>query len=268
MSAVESEAQIVALDNVTWTRGGREVISNVSWSVRAGERWALLGPNGSGKSSLLRLAAGYVWPTRGVVRRLGRDSLDLRELRRSIGWVSQEVARQIPPHEAAVDTVLSGHFAQTGLRRFGASDTHLRERAQSLLEETGCGGLAGRAFGVLSHGERQQVLVARARMARPLLIVLDEPCGGMDPGVRERFLAWLTRFCEAETGAAVVLVTHHVEEILPAFSQTALISGGRIVASGPTADVLIEARLSVTFETPVRLNRSAGRAWPVWGAGV
>ena len=264
--AVDADAPVIELDGVTWTRGGRDIVRRVSWAVRPGERWAVLGPNGSGKSSLLRLAAGYEWPTAGVVRRLGRRAVDLRELRRSIGWVSQEVARQIPAGEQAIDTVMSGHFAQTGLKRFGADDAALRRRAAETLDEAGCGLLAGRAFGVLSHGERQQVLVARARMARPLLIVLDEPCGGMDPGARERFLAWLGGFCEAEAGAAVVLVTHHVEEVLPAFGRTLVMGGGRIAAAGPTAEVLTEARLAETFGTSVTLVERGGRRWPVWGA--
>ena len=256
---------LVELRGVSWSQVGRTLLSNVDWSIRSGERWAVLGPNGAGKSSLLRVACGYVWPTGGAVLRGGRELVDLQELRRSIGWVSQELARQIPPREIALDTVVSGHFAQTGLKRFGrdADDGPLRERAAALLAETGCDSLAGKRFGVLSHGERQQVLVARARMAEPVLVVLDEPCGGMDPGVRERFLAWLQRFCEETPSLAVVLVTHHVEEVTPAFVRLLLVSGGQVAAAGPRSDLLKPERLSRLFGVdPVRLEAAGGRLWP------
>ena len=259
---------LVELRGVSWSQGGRTLLSNVDWSIRPGERWAVLGPNGAGKSSLLRVACGYVWPTGGSVLRGGSELVDLQELRRSIGWVSQELARQIPPQEAALDTVVSGHFAQTGLKRFGrgAGDGPLRERAATLLAETGCEGLAGKRFGVLSHGERQQVLVARARMAEPVLVVLDEPCGGMDPGVRERFLAWLQRFCGETPSLAVVLVTHHVEEVMPAFGRLLLVSGGEVAAAGLRSDLLTPERLSRLFGVDrVRLEAAGGRVWPRYG---
>ena len=259
---------LVELRGVSWSQGGRTLLSNVDWSIRPGERWAVLGPNGAGKSSLLRVACGYVWPTGGSVLRGGSELVDLQELRRSIGWVSQELARQIPPQEVALDTVVSGHFAQTGLKRFGrgAGDGPLRERAATLLAETGCEGLAGKRFGVLSHGERQQVLVARARMAEPVLVVLDEPCGGMDPGVRERFLAWLQRFCEETPSLAVVLVTHHVEEVMPAFTRMLHVDGGRAAACGRTSDLILQDRLQSLYGLRLEsIESSGGRWYPRWG---
>ena len=249
---------LIELDGVSWRQGGRNVLSDVSWAVRAGERWAVLGPNGAGKSSLLKIACGYAWPTGGVVRRLGRECVDLIGLRRSIGWVSPELARQIPPLEMAVDTVLSGAFAQTGLKRFGrdADDVELLADAVRVLDDCGGGELQGRPFGVLSHGERQVVLIARARMARPMLIVLDEPCGGMDPGAKERFLAWLGGFVDGSPETAVLLVTHHVEEILPAFDRTLLIAGGRVANVGATADVVTTESLSRTYGAGWSFSRS------------
>ena len=256
---------LIELRGVTWERDGKRLLSEVDLTICGGERWAILGPNGAGKSSLLRVACGYVWPTAGTVLRGGRELVDLQELRRSIGWVSQDLARQIPSREIVLDTVVSGHFAQTGLKRFGrgAGDGPLRERASQLLAGMQCGSLSGKRFGVLSHGERQQVLIARARMAGPMLVVLDEPCGGMDPGVRERFLSWLEQTV-AET-VATVFVTHHVEEILPSFERTLVINDGRVLAAGSTDDVLTRETLESLYGVSVTLRRDGRRWWPIWG---
>jgi iron complex transport system ATP-binding protein len=240
---------------------------DVSWRLAAGDRWAVLGPNGSGKSTLLRIACGYIWPTSGVVRRLGEELIDLRELRRSIGWVSSELPAQIPPRERAVETVVSGKYAQLGLKALGDLRPTKADfaAARQLLEQMGCGDLAEKPFGVLSQGERQQALVARARMVDPLLIVLDEPCAGMDPGVRERFLSWLDNEAAAGQRAALVFVTHHVEEIMPRFDQTLMMDSGRIVAAGATCEVVTAQRLAQAYRVEVeRIEQSSGRLWPIW----
>lgn len=258
---------LVELDRVSYRQQSAEILVDVSWRLAAGDRWAVLGPNGSGKSTLLRIACGYVWPTSGVVRRLGEELIDLRELRRSIGWVSSELPAQIPPRERAVETVVSGKYAQVGLKALDDLRPTKAEFAvaRQLLEQMACGALADKPFGVLSQGERQQTLVARARMVDPLLIVLDEPCAGMDPGVRERFLAWLNEVAGAADRAALVFVTHHVEEIMPRFDRTLMMDAGRIVAAGATHDVVIEERLAAAYRVEIeRIERSGGRLWPIW----
>jgi iron complex transport system ATP-binding protein len=233
-----------------------------------GDRWALLGPNGSGKSTLLKLAVGQLWPSAGRIERLGREYQDLRDLWRRIGLVADVVAREIPPGEPALDTVVSGVLAQLGLKFFVGMEPSAADRARGLeeLARVGCADLADRPFGVLSQGERQKVMVARALVADPLLLVLDEPCDGMDPGARERFLGWLGTHLEGGRGPAVVMVTHHIEEILPAFARTIVIKAGRVLATGPTDGTLTQTLIESLYDTRLeRLERAGGRAWPIWG---
>jgi iron complex transport system ATP-binding protein len=272
-------APLIELDKVGYQQRGVDILIDVSWRLERGERWALLGPNGCGKTTLLRIACGYLWPTTGVVRRLGEELVDLGELRRSIGWVAADLAPRIPPREKTLDTVVSGKFAQVGLKRVGElqpTDADFAE-ARTLLERMNCRDLADKPFGVLSQGERQQTLVARARMVNPLLIVLDEPCAGMDPGVRERFLAWLEEIAspgEVASAAgcsshhpAIVFVTHHVEEIMPAFERTLVMSAGRIAAEGRTAEIVTSELLSQTYSLSVaRVESHRGRFWPLWSS--
>lgn len=259
------------LDAVGFERSGRAILADVTWQVTAGDRWAVLGPNGCGKSTLLKLAMGRLWPTSGVIRRQGEELCDLPALWRRLGWIADTVARQIPEREPARDTVASGVFAQTGLKLFpGFEPTPAdRDRAAAELDRLGCAALADRPFGVLSQGERQKVLVARALVATPLCLVLDEPCAGMDPGAREQFLGWLAVHLRAG-GPAVILVTHHVEEILPVFDQTLILRDGRVLARGPTADVLTREAFETLYGTRLeRLERCGGRHWPIWaGAGT
>jgi iron complex transport system ATP-binding protein len=263
-------APIIELDHVSYRQQLAVILVDVSWTLARGQRWAILGPNGCGKTTLLRIACGYIWPTAGVVRRLGEELLDLATLRRSIGWVTADLAARIPARERAIETVVSGKFAQFGLKRLaGAEPTEADfAAAGELLARMNCADLADKPFGVLSQGERQQTLVARARMIDPLLVVLDEPCAGMDPGVRERFLAWLDALAGESASAndcAVVFVTHHVEEIMPAFDRALLMQSGRIAAEGPTSEVVTAERLTEVYGVAVdRLERAHGRLWPIW----
>src|SRR5689334_17543749 len=171
-----AEPPLIELDRVGYCQGAAEILQDVSWRLDRGKHWAVLGPNGSGKTTLLRIACGYLWPTSGVVRRCGEELIDLGELRRSIGWVATDLAANIPPRERAIETVVSGKFAQVGLKWLGDLQPSESDfiAARRLLAEMHCEALADKPFRVLSQGERQQVLVARARMVDPLLIVLDE----------------------------------------------------------------------------------------------
>jgi iron complex transport system ATP-binding protein len=181
--------------------------------------------------------------------------------------VAADLAPQIPPHERAIETVVSGRFAQIGLKRLGelqptAADI---EAARRLLEEMHCTALADKPFGVLSQGERQQTLAARARMVDPLLVVLDEPCAGMDPGVRERFLHWLDQQAASAASCAMILVTHHVEEIMPSFERALIMRAGRVAAAGPTGDVITAELLEDVYGVSVdRIEECGGRLWPIW----
>ena len=265
---MDDTVPLLDLAGVGFERDGRSIVDGVDWRVLSGERWAILGPNGSGKSTLLELAIGRQWPTRGRIERLGKEYQDLRALWRRIGLVNDGVASSIPADEPALDTVTSGCTAQLGLRFFvGLEPTaDERRRAAEELARVGCSHLAERPFGVLSRGERQKVLVARALVADPLLLVFDEPCDGMDPGARERFLAWLGGHLGTNAAPAVILVTHHVEEILPAFGRTLVLRDGAPLAVGPTGEVLVPEVFETAYGARLaRLERAGGRLWPIWG---
>jgi iron complex transport system ATP-binding protein len=263
---------LIELDHVGYRQQSTEILVDVSWRLDRGDRWALLGPNGSGKTTLLRIVCGYIWPTTGAVRRLGEELVDLGELRRSIGWVGPDLAQRIPPGETVLETIVSGKFAQVGLKRLAATQATNADFAvaRQILARMNCGELADKLFGVFSQGERQQTLVARARMVDPLLIILDEPCAGMDPGVRERFLSWLDGEAAVASGGkhpAIVFVTHHVEEIVPAFDRTLVMNAGGVHAAGPTRDVVTPQLLEAVYGVAVeRVERHADRLWPIWKA--
>jgi iron complex transport system ATP-binding protein len=254
------------LRDVSYAANGQPILHSINWTVLPGEHWALLGPNGSGKTTLLKLACGYLWPNAGgEIRRRGDVLTDLRELRKSIGWVTSSLAPEIPANEKAIRTVVSGKFAQVGLlEAFGGnvieSDFRL---ATKLLEQIGCGHLREREFGVLSQGEQQKVLIARARMTRPYLIFLDEPCAGMDPGARENFLATLKILGRQKRIPALIYVTHHIEEILPLFGKTLVLRQGKVIHAGATRTVLQERLLTELYGVSVRLIKKRGRLWPV-----
>lgn len=259
----------VALSGVAVVRDGVALLDDVTWTVRPGERWALLGPNGSGKTTLLRVAGAGLWPTRGTAEilgaRLGR--VDMRELRRRISVVSASVARNLRPAQAALDVVLTGRHAalETWWHEYTEAD---RARAAALLADAGLGGdsIAGRAFGLLSEGERQQVLLARALMGDPELILMDEPAAGLDLGARERLLDRLAAMAADPALPPMVLVTHHLEEIPPGITHAALMATGRLLVAGPIGEVLTEAWVSAAFGVEVAVARHGDR-WTARATG-
>jgi iron complex transport system ATP-binding protein len=256
---------VVRLEHVSVVRDGTALLDDVSWQVGAGERWALLGPNGSGKTTLLRVVGSSLWPTSGVVdilgERLGR--VDMRELRTRIAVVSASVSRTLRPELPALDVVLTGRHAalETWWHEYDDAD---RAEAGALLAGSGFGGaeFAARPFGLLSEGERQQVLLARALMARPELLLMDEPAAGLDLGARERLLGRLAALAADPAVPPMVLVTHHVEEIPPGVTHAALMRGARLLAAGPVSEVLTGEAVSEAFGVPVALERRQGR-WSV-----
>jgi iron complex transport system ATP-binding protein len=259
----------VALADVAVVRDGTTILGDVTWRVEADERWALLGPNGSGKTTLLRVIGAGLWPTRGTVEILGErlGRVDMRELRRRISVVSASVARNLRPAQPAADVVLTGRHAalETWWHEYTDGD---RRRAATLLEDAGFGGpaFAARQFGQLSEGERQQVLLARALMGSPDLILMDEPAAGLDLGARERLLGRLAALAADPTVAPMVLVTHHLEEIPAGVTHAALLRAGRMVAAGPVEEVLTDAAVSDAFGVVVAVERRAGRWRAVAGS--
>jgi iron complex transport system ATP-binding protein len=255
-------APVVRLVEVSVVRDGTALLDRVSWEIGPGERWALLGPNGSGKTTLLRVVGSALWPTRGTVEILGErlGHVDMRQLRRRIAVVSASIARSLRPELAAVDVVLTGRNAalETWWDEYTDED---RLEAGGLLEEAGFGGadFAQRPYGLLSEGERQQVLLARALMGRPELLLMDEPAAGLDLGARERLLARLATLAGDSAVPPLVMVTHHLEEIPPGVTHAGLMHEARLMASGPIGEVLTSEAVSGAFGVDVVVERSAGR---------
>jgi iron complex transport system ATP-binding protein len=218
-----------------------------------------LGGNGSGKTSLLSALAGYLMPTHGDIALLGEQygQADWRELRMKLGIVSSSVRQMMNDTEPALDTVVSGRYAI--IDYWGTPKRADAARARELMESVEIGHLAKRPWAVLSQGERQRVLIARAMMSDARLLILDEPCTGLDPVARELFLEFLGRLSLRPNAPTLVLVTHHVEEITPIFSHALLLRGGTVLASGPIGRSLTSRSLSKLFDHPVRLTRSGGR---------
>ncbi|HLI74034.1 MAG TPA: ABC transporter ATP-binding protein [Acidimicrobiales bacterium] len=258
-------ADVVSLRDVSVVRDGRAILEDVTWSVRPGERWAVLGPNGSGKTTLLRVAGMRLLPTRGSVEVLGQryGAVDARVLRQRVAFVSQTLLRSFRPTILATDVVLSGRHAalETWWHHYEPAD---HDRAARLLAEAGLDHLAEREFGVLSEGERQRLLLARALMGEPELLLLDEPAAGLDLGARERLVARLASLVADPSPAPLVLVTHHIEEIPPGISHAALVRNGRLVASGRAEEVLTSHAVSTCFDIDVTVTRAGGR----WVAGA
>jgi len=250
---------ILQVTDLLIRRGDTVILDSVSWRVAAGEQWVIMGANGSGKTSLLSALTGYLAPTRGEIAVLGQafGRSDWRELRRQVGIVSSSVRQLMHDDEPAVVTVASGKYATIG--HWGRMPRGDLTRARELLAEVEAGYVAERRWEVLSQGERQRVLIARALMAEPRLLILDEPCAGLDPVAREQFLRFVDRLAAQVTAPALVFVTHHVEEIVPAFTHALLLKAGKAVAAGPGARVLTSANLSDTFAAPLRLRRRDGR---------
>jgi iron complex transport system ATP-binding protein len=246
--------------DVCLDREAATVLSGVNWQVGTGERWAVLGPNGAGKTTLLQLASGYLHPTRGTVevlgQRLGRT--DVRVLRRRVAIVSGSVARMILPRLSAREVVVSAKQGALEPWWHTYSEAEHR-RALDLLAAAGCGEVADRPFGVLSEGERQQVLLARALMTEPGLLLLDEPCAGLDMGGRERLLARLAGLQADPAAPPTVMVTHHVEEIPAGFTHVLLLSAGRVLVAGPISSVLTADNLTECFGLPLDLRGDDGR---------
>jgi len=238
-------------------RGRTAILRGIDWQIRRGEHWVILGANGSGKTSLLKALTGFLSPTTGEFSVLGQryGATDWRQLRLKVGVVTSAFAAAIPPAERAIETVMSGKFAQLDLwARVNLAD---RKAASKLLRLVGATSIADREWLYLSQGERQRVLIARALMAKPRLLIFDEPCAGLDPVARESFLQLVNQLARSRGGSspALIFVTHHVEEITPAFTHALLLRRGEVVAAGPKSVVLTSRKLSDTFGAPLVLSR-------------
>lgn len=253
-------SDVLAFAGVSVVRGGNRLLDDITWEVEEGERWVVLGPNGAGKTTLLQLASARMHPTSGVAGVLGEvlGAVDVFELRPRIGLASAAVAERIPADELVGNVVVTASYAIVGRWR-ESYDTQDYVRAMELLRALGVAHLAGRRFGTLSEGERKRVQIARALMADPELMLLDEPAAGLDLGGREDLVARLSALAADTQAPALVLVTHHVEEIPPSFTDVLLLRQGRIVDAGPMRRTLTQENLSATFGLPLVLEHHDGR---------
>ncbi|WP_280250176.1 ABC transporter ATP-binding protein [Nocardia abscessus] len=251
---------LIDFTDVTVRRSGHTLVGPVTWQVELDERWVVLGPNGAGKTSLLRMAAAEMHPTGGVAHLLGEriGKVDINELRPRIGLSSAAVASRVPVDEKVSDLVVSAGYAVLGRwrERYDDMDT---DRAIDMLESLGAEHLSDRTYGTLSEGERKRVLIARALMTDPELLLLDEPAAGLDLGGREELVERLGDLAADPDAPAIVLVTHHVEEIPPGFTHGLLLNEGEVVAQGLLSDVLTAENLSDAFRQSIALDRVDGR---------
>ena len=254
-------ATAIDLKAVTVMKSGKRLISGIDWRVQRGERWVLFGPNGAGKTTLLQVVSTYQFPARGVASILGErmGRTDVRRLRPRIGYVGPAPASLVRRYLPCRDIVVTGRhaaFVDTRWHEYTAADW---EFADLQMELMGVSDMAEREFATLSDGEKKRVLIARALMARPDLLLLDEPGTGLDLGARERLIASLAVMAGRERTLTVILVTHHVEEIPPGFDRMIILAGGRVVVSGAIGEALTSKNLTDIYGMPLTVASSNGR---------
>ncbi|QTG80093.1 ABC transporter ATP-binding protein [Arthrobacter crystallopoietes] len=253
-------SDVLEFAGVSVVRGRKTLLDSVDWQVKDGERWVILGPNGAGKTTLLQIAGARLHPTKGEAGILEETmgSVDVFELRPRIGLASAALANQIPEHETVLNVVVTASYGVTGRWREQYEKMDER-RAFRLLNQWGMSTFLNRPFATLSEGERKRVQIARALMADPELLLLDEPGAGLDLAGREDLVQRLSELAADEEAPALVLVTHHLEEVPPGFTHAMLLREGGVVAQGPIAEVLTEENLSSAFDLPLELKEDGGR---------
>ena len=261
-------SDIVTLAGVRLLRAGKTILDGIDWRVRLGERWVVLGPNGSGKTSLCQIVSLYLHPSAGSVSVLGGElgRVEIRALRLRIGVTSAALAAMMQPRLTAEQIVIAGKHAALAHWWHAYDETDWMQARRS-LERVGCLDHSGQRFGTLSSGERQRVLLARALMADVELLVLDEPAAGLDLTGREHLIQTLARLARDQTAPALIVATHHVDEIPPGFTHALLLASGRIAAAGPIEQMLTSERLSSCFRVALEVEHRHGR-WRAWSTGI
>lgn len=254
--------EIINMKDVSWRRDGKEIISDINWQVKSGENWAIIGLNGAGKTSLLNIVNGYSWPTTGEVTVLGSKfgKTDIYEMRKSIGWVSSSLQQKINGRHLTEDIVVSGVLKTFGFL-YETPQEELYDQAKEVMKRLNCLHVLEKRYEMCSHGEKQKILIARGLMAKPKLLILDEPTTGLDFIAREDLLSSLNDMCKEPAAPTIVYVTHHTEEIIPLFTHTLLLDEGKIFKSGLNQEVLTNENLSSLFNKKVELNWHADRPW-------
>ena len=251
---------LVDMRDVEFVRGGRTLVGPVTWQVELDERWVVIGPNGAGKTTLIRMASAQEFPSAGTVFILGErvGATDMRDLRAAIGVTSSAVAQRVPEDEKVGDLVVSAGYAILGRWREDYDEMDYQQ-ALEVLEQVGAIHLMDRRWGTLSDGEKKRVLVARAVMTNPELLILDEPAAGMDLGGREDLLGFLGDLAMDPDAPAIVMITHHLEEIPAGFTHAMLLDEGEVVAQGLIDDVLTSENVSRAYHQPIEVTNDDGR---------
>ncbi|MCM3133063.1 ATP-binding cassette domain-containing protein [Paenibacillus polysaccharolyticus] len=250
---------VVVMENISLRREENQILDNVHLRIEPGEHWVILGRNGSGKTTLLEMMNGYMFPSSGRIEVLGNvyGQCDVREVRKEIGYISQTLIEKLTLRDPVWEVVATGAYAF--LRFYQTIPDEVKTKAMQLLEEMGFAKLANHPLGTLSQGERKKVMLARSLMAEPKLLIMDEPCAGLDLYEREKMLIEIDRL--RQRNMTVVYVTHHVEEIVPLFTHVALIRDGRIAAAGPKHEILTEDTIKHTYDIPVEIQWHEDRPW-------
>ena len=266
-----SGSTVIRVDQVNvfrWSTALKQrvmLLEGVDWLVGRGEHWVMLGPNGAGKTTLLHLAAADSHASEGTVDVLGKrlGNTDMRALREAIGLVDARTSRAIPSRRPVFETIESGAFNSIALQHQRLDESH-RERARELMGVVGLGDLETRAFGECSQGERQRILLARALMPSPELLLLDEPASGLDLPSREQLVSALVSMAEGDRSLTTVTVTHHLEELPPTTTHARLLKDGRVLAQGRVEEALTSEHVSACFDLPIEVHRNGGR----WSAAI
>ncbi|WP_339830856.1 ATP-binding cassette domain-containing protein [Paenibacillus sp. FSL R7-0272] len=250
---------VVVMQNISLRREENQILDDVHLRIEPGEHWVILGRNGSGKTTLLEMMNGYMFPSSGRIEVLGNvyGQCDVREVRKEIGYISQTLIEKLTLRDPVWEVVATGAYAF--LRFYQTIPDEVKTKAMQLLDEMGFAKLANHPLGTLSQGERKKVMLARSLMAEPKLLIMDEPCAGLDLYEREKMLIEIDRL--RQRNMTVVYVTHHVEEIVPLFTHVALIRDGRIAAAGPKHEILTEDTIKHTYDIPVEVQWHEDRPW-------
>jgi iron complex transport system ATP-binding protein len=251
---------IIEMENVSRKREGKWILKDINWTVQKGDHWVLYGLNGAGKTSLLELINAYLFPSTGTIRVLGMEfgkTYLSERLRKRIGFVSSLVQQKLEPGDNAYEVVLSGAYASFGL--YEETTEEIDQKGVDILRELGCLEYANRRYDTLSQGEKQRVLIGRALMADPELLILDEPTNGLDFLAREELLESIARIADRADAPTILYVTHHIEEILPAFNKTLLLKDGQVFDAGATDELVTRDRMSEFFGIPVNVIWDNGR---------
>ena len=255
-------SHIIKMENVSWRRDGKEILTHIDWEVKKNQHWAILGLNGAGKTSLLNMINGYSWPTTGEVSVLGNTfgEADIYQMRTQIGWVSSSLEQRMNGRYLVEDIVVSGVKKTFGFL-YEEPEEEVYQEAKEIMEQLNCLHTYGKRYELCSHGEKQKILIARGLMANPQLLILDEPTTGLDFIAREELLEALNEMSKKQKMPTIIYVTHHTEEVIPLITHTLLLNEGTVYKKGLKETVLTSENLSRLFEKPVKLSWHAERPW-------